>query len=61
MNKDRITGSAKQMQGTVKEAVGSVLGDAKLTVEGKAEKAEGKIQNEIGSIKDAFKSVPAAK
>jgi uncharacterized protein YjbJ (UPF0337 family) len=59
MNKDRIVGSAKQMQGAVKEAAGSVLGDAKLTAEGKAEKVEGKLQNEAGSIKDAVKDVLA--
>jgi uncharacterized protein YjbJ (UPF0337 family) len=57
MNNDRIIGSAKQIHGAVKEAAGKVLGDAKLTVEGKAEKAEGKVQNEAGSIKDAVKDV----
>jgi uncharacterized protein YjbJ (UPF0337 family) len=55
MNKDRIVGSAKQMQGALKEAAGTVLGDAKLTAEGKADKVEGKIQNDAGGIKDAVK------
>ena len=55
MNKDRIVGSAKQIKGAVEEAVGSLIGDAKLVVDGKADKAAGKIQNAIGSAKDALK------
>ena len=48
MDKDRVAGSAKQVKGAVKEAVGKVVGDAKLELEGKADKAEGKVQNAIG-------------
>ena len=55
MDKDRIAGSAKVVKGKVKEAVGKVLGDAKLNAEGKADQAEGKIQNAVGGIKDALK------
>ena len=55
MNKDRIVGSAKQIKGALEESVGSLIGDAKLMVDGKADKAEGKIQNAIGSAKDALK------
>jgi len=55
MDKDRIAGSAKQAKGTVKEAAGKAIGDAKLTAEGKRDKVEGKIQNAIGSVKDALK------
>ena len=36
MDKDRIEGAAKQTKGAVKEAVGKVVGDAKLQAEGKA-------------------------
>ncbi len=55
MDKDRIIGSAKQIKGSIKEAVGKATGDAKLRGEGKADKAEGKIQNAIGSAKDALR------
>lgn len=55
MDKDRIIGSAKQVEGSVKEAVGKALGDAKLQVDGKAKKAEGKAQNLLGTIKDTLK------
>jgi uncharacterized protein YjbJ (UPF0337 family) len=52
MDKDRVEGSAKQAKGTVKEAWGKVTGDAKTQAEGKADKAEGKVQNTIGGLKD---------
>ena len=55
MDKDRIEGSAKQAKGSIKEAAGKALGDAKLEGEGKADKAEGKVQNTIGGVKDALR------
>jgi uncharacterized protein YjbJ (UPF0337 family) len=55
MDKDRIAGSAKQIKGSLKEAAGKVLGDAKLRGEGAADKTEGKLQNAIGGIKDTLK------
>ena len=55
MDKDRVAGSAKQVAGAVKEAVGKVLGDAKLESEGRADKAEGKVQNAIGGLKDVVR------
>jgi len=42
MDKNRIVGSAKQLKGSVKEAVGKVVGDAKLQIDGKADQAEGR-------------------
>ena len=55
MDKDRIAGSAKVVKGKVKEAVGKVIGDAKLNAEGKADKVAGKAQNAVGGIKDALR------
>ncbi len=55
MDKDRIAGSAKQLKGAVKQAVGKAVGDAKLESEGKADKIEGKVQNTIGGLKDTLK------
>jgi uncharacterized protein YjbJ (UPF0337 family) len=51
---DRVEGSAKKLKGDLKEGAGKVLGDSKLEAEGKADKAEGKIQNAIGGFKDAL-------
>ncbi len=55
MDKNRIIGSAKQVQGAIKETVGKVFGDAKLQADGKVEQAEGKAQNMAGGLKDALK------
>ena len=53
MDKDRIAGSAKEIKGTIKEAVGKVVGDAKLKADGKLDQVEGKLQNAVGGLKDA--------
>lgn len=55
MDKNRIVGSGKQIKGSIKETVGKVVGDAKLQVDGKADKAKGKVQNMIGTINDSLK------
>jgi uncharacterized protein YjbJ (UPF0337 family) len=55
MDEDRVAGSAKQVAGAVKEAVGKVVGDAKLESEGQADKADGKVQNAIGGLKDVVR------
>ncbi len=55
MDNDRVKGSATNIGGKAKEAAGNLTGDSKLQGEGKADQAKGKIQNVIGSIKDAFK------
>ena len=55
MDNDRVEGSMKNIKGTVKEGIGKAVGDSKLQTEGKMDKAEGKIQNTIGGIKDSFR------
>ncbi len=52
MDKDRIAGSAKEVKGSVKDAVGKAVGDTKMQTEGKAEKVEGQAQNAFGGLKD---------
>ena len=55
MDKHRIAGSAKQVEGSIKEALGKGLGDTKLEAEGNADRAEGKIQNAVGGVKDTLR------
>lgn len=55
MDNDRIAGSAKQAKGTAKVAVGKLAGDTKLQSDGRADQAEGKVQNAIGGVKDAVR------
>jgi uncharacterized protein YjbJ (UPF0337 family) len=53
MHKDEVKGSAKEARGHVKDAVGKVTGDDKLRVDGAMDKAEGKVQKEVGKAKEA--------
>ena len=57
MDKDRVTGAAKKVGGGIKESVGKAIGDKKIEAEGKAKKNEGKIQNAVGSAKDAAREI----
>jgi len=53
MDQDRIAGSAKELKGVVKQALGKALGDAKLQADGRADKIEGTIQNAVGDQRRA--------
>jgi uncharacterized protein YjbJ (UPF0337 family) len=55
MDKDRVIGSAKEIKGAVKEAIGKATGDAKLQSDGKADKVEGTVQNAIGGVRDTVR------
>lgn len=52
MDEDRIEGAATNLDGKVKDAVGSLVGDSKTQAEGKADQVSGTIQNAYGSAKD---------
>ncbi len=55
MDRDRVEGSSRKLEGDVKETAGRVTGDQKLQAEGAMDKIKGKIQNAIGSVKDALR------
>jgi uncharacterized protein YjbJ (UPF0337 family) len=55
MDKDRIKGAATRAGGKMKQAAGDATGDTKLQTEGKMDQAKGKVQNAMGSAKDALK------
>ncbi len=55
MDKNRIEGGAQEVKGTVKEAVGKLVGNERLEAEGKIDKAEGEAQSTLGKAKDAVK------
>ena len=52
MHKDEVDGIGKQIKGSVKDAVGGLTGNEKLQAEGKLDKAEGKVQQKVGEVKD---------
>jgi uncharacterized protein YjbJ (UPF0337 family) len=57
MDKDRIEGAAKQVNGNIKEAIGKMTGDTKVEAEGVAEKAAGELQSDLGKAKDAVRDI----
>ncbi len=52
---DRVEGAAKNLGGNIKEAAGKVTGDEKLKADGRADQAEGKVQNAVGGLKDTIR------
>lgn len=57
MHKDEAKGAAKDISGSVKEAVGKATGNERLEAEGVGERVEGKVQKGVGSLKDAARDV----
>lgn len=55
MDKDRISGAANQVKGSVKQGIGELTGDARMEAEGRADKAKGKVQNAVGGAKDTVR------
>ncbi len=55
VNKDQVSGVAKQVKGSVKEAVGKATGDRRTQAEGMADKAAGKVQKTYGDAKQKIK------
>ena len=55
MDKDRVEGAGKQAKGAMKDVAGKITGDSKMQAEGKADKAEGKVQNTVGGMKDSVR------
>ena len=61
VDQNRVSGSAKQMGGSIKEGVGNLTGDEKLKHEGTIDKVKGKIENAVGSAKDTIKETFGSK
>jgi uncharacterized protein YjbJ (UPF0337 family) len=55
MDSDRVTGSARQAGGAVKEVVGNMTGDSKLQTEGAIDRLVGRIENTFGGLKDTVR------
>ena len=55
MDKNRIIGSAKEIKGSIKKAVGKATGDTKLQSAGEVDQTEGKLQNAVGGLKNSLR------
>ncbi len=60
MDKDRITGTAKEFAGKVEGAVGEMTGDAGTQASARAREAAGTVQNLYGQAKDAARDAGEA-
>ena len=52
MNKDIVSGQAKQAKSKVEEAAGKLTGNKSQEIEGKAEQATGKVHEQYGRLKE---------
>lgn len=57
MDKDRITGAAKEAEGTIKTQLGKLTDNPRLEAEGKIRKAEGSLQKDFGRAKDKLRNL----
>jgi uncharacterized protein YjbJ (UPF0337 family) len=55
MDRNRVEGAAKQVKGSVKEAMGKVTGNRVTQAEGAAEKLAGRVQSKVGEAADAVR------
>lgn len=60
MDKDRITGAAKDFAGKVEGAAGDLAGDARTQASGRMREAAGTVQNLYGQAKDAAREAGEA-
>jgi len=52
--KDKAMGTAKDLKGKAKEAVGKAVGNPNLRDEGRADQVEGKVQKKVGDVEKVF-------
>lgn len=57
MDKDRITGAAKDAAGKVESAFGRATGDASTEASGRAREASGTVENLYGQAKDTARDI----
>jgi uncharacterized protein YjbJ (UPF0337 family) len=50
-NKDEIKGKGKQIEGSIKDKAGKLVGNPKLEAKGEAERVAGKIQEKSGAAR----------
>ena len=55
MNKDQVTGKAKEIAGKVQQGVGEATGSTSQQIKGGAKQVEGKIQQGVGDVKESVK------
>ncbi len=57
MDDDRIEGTAREFGGKVQGAAGDILGDTKMSTEGRVHEAVGKLQENYGAAADQIRGL----
>jgi uncharacterized protein YjbJ (UPF0337 family) len=55
---DELKGTAKQVEGRIRSAVGGARGDTSEQVKGKAQEIKGKVQQKVGRAKEEMDPDP---
>lgn len=55
MNKDQVTGTAKEIAGKVQKGAGKLVGSKEQQAKGLNKQAEGKVEKSIGNSKEVVK------
>ena len=55
MNVEHVRAAADKARGIFKDAVGKMIGDARMQAEGKFEKAKGAVYEALGDVKEAVR------
>ena len=55
MNKDQIEGTAKDIGGKIQQEAGKLVGSKEQRAKGLMNQVEGKLQHEVGNVKEAVK------
>jgi uncharacterized protein YjbJ (UPF0337 family) len=55
LDANRIEGAAKQVKGSIRQAVGKITGDRATQMHGAAEKLTGKVQSKVGAAADTLR------
>lgn len=57
MDKERIKGAAQEVVGSIKKALGKLVGNNKLEAEGKLDSATGAIRTAVGEGNDTVRDI----
>jgi uncharacterized protein YjbJ (UPF0337 family) len=55
VNKDQVKGRTHEMEGSINEVVGKLVGDKKLEVKGKVQQIGGEAQAKLGDVRQELK------
>lgn len=60
MNKDQVKGAAKDIGGKIQEEAGKLTGNKEQEAKGLINQAKGKVQHQVGNLKEAVKDAKAS-